>query len=106
MMAGAAHPSLAPLMTAVAAGRAGSLGDRQRRDRRRRQLDLQCNYSRAARQHKLGPGAAVFLLAPKLIFRSEEKPFNLGNRAGQGRGNAADGTPGGLGVALIFLTGV
>lgn len=83
MMVSPAHPSLSParpLMKAAAAGQPGSLGDSREGKswwKRRSQLDLQCNYSRAARQHKLGPCAAVFLFVQKLIFISEEKPFNF-----------------------------
>lgn len=67
-------------MKAAAAGQPGGLGDSREGEswwKRRSQLDLQCNYSRAARQHKLGPCAAVFLFVQKLIFISEEKPFNF-----------------------------
>lgn len=58
--------------------------------KRRSQFDLQCNYSRAVRQHKFGPGAGIFLFVQKLIFVSKKKPFNFWNQIGQGRGNAED----------------
>lgn len=39
----------------------------------RSQFDLQCNYSRAVRQHKFGLCVGIFLFVQKLIFISKKK---------------------------------
>lgn len=83
MMADLGHPSASPcclLMKTAAAGDPGSFRDIKRgksHGKRKRQFDLQCNYSHAGRQHKFGPSAGIFLFVQKLIFISKKKPFKL-----------------------------
>lgn len=76
--------------------------------KRRRQFDLQCNYSRAGRQHKFGPRASIFLFVQKLIFISKKRPFNFRNQIGQRKENIENGNLGpavsALYWAFIFLT--
>lgn len=79
MMANLGHPSASPcslLMKTAAAGDPGSFRDIKRgksHGKRKRQFDLQCNYSRAGRQHKFSPGAGIFLFVQKLIFISKKE---------------------------------
>lgn len=79
-MANLDHPSTSPcslLMKTAAAGDPGSFRDIERggkrHGKRKRQFDLQCNYTRAGRQHKFGPGAGIFLFVQKLIFISKKR---------------------------------
>lgn len=101
-MANLDHPSTSPcslLMKTAAAGDPGSFKDIERggkrHGKRKRQFDLQCNYTRAGRQHKFGPGAGIFLFVQKLIFISKKKkPFKLRKQTGQRKEKAKDGNLG------------